>query len=153
MRKPCQQLSVDFSVWGAVTGSKSFEDTRQFFSALVYIYYQFDYIALQGMFWSKKSSARVKALTVDFGQLDVHLYCKPSSDENTTRGFFYIIYKIFYLTYLLSYLCGEREKEVFSLVVFFVAEMSHTVIEENFPWRGCGHGLKVQAFQVYWTTF
>lgn len=50
MRKPCLQLSVDFSVWRAVTVSKSFEDTRQFFSVLVYIYYQLDYIALQGVF-------------------------------------------------------------------------------------------------------
>lgn len=48
MRKPCLQLSVDFSVWRAVTVSKSFD--RQFFSVLVYIYYQLDYIALQGVF-------------------------------------------------------------------------------------------------------
>lgn len=53
--------------------SKTFEDTRQFFSVLVYMYYQLEYIALQGMFAAKKSSASIKAFIIDFGQLDVHL--------------------------------------------------------------------------------
>lgn len=52
--------------------SKSFEDTRQFPSVLVYMQYYLEYIALQGMFQAKKSSAGIKAF-MGFGQLDVHL--------------------------------------------------------------------------------
>lgn len=42
---------------------------------------------------------------------------------------------------------------MFSLVVFFVAEMSRRVIEETFPWRGCGDGLKDAGFSSLLNNF
>lgn len=75
VRKPCLKLSIDFFFffWRAVMVSKTFKDSRQFFSVHVYMYYQLEYIALQGMFEAKKSSASVKAFIIGFCQLDVRL--------------------------------------------------------------------------------